>query len=274
MSLLPDAGNAISENNGEPWAVIGRKFRRNATEGEQLDIYQMCAFLSYNINETHDIVDKYKNVKLYFYYAKAAICLLFQTVVLCIYIYVLVDRNKKPFKTCRWEFNDENWYTKIVALVACLYVSVNIGALMQTLDNQGLYQIDSTTFEDCPPYINRFWIYFGLYTNFVALFIALYGSFIVIFVSVDAVEIVLNCVAIFFVLDIDDLLADHYDYERIQKWFENEKDVAEKYKDNVALHIKSYEKCCAGCMGTSIGLFAIFSVAVAFVAPFVVFICY
>ena len=48
---------------------------------------------------------------------------------------------------------------------------------------------------------------------------AIFGSFVVIYVSESAFDVVLNAVALFFVVEMDDLMIDDYDYTRVVEFF-------------------------------------------------------
>ena len=47
-------------------------------------------------------------------------------------------------------------------------------------------------------------------------------SFLVIYVSQDALNIVLNSIALYFIMDVADVMVDYFDYVRIKNWMQNE----------------------------------------------------
>jgi len=67
-------------------------------------------------------------------------------------------------------------------------------------------------------FVNSYWLKIGLYVNVFASIFAVYGAFIVVFFSDNALDIVLNSVALFFVVELDDLLVKTGDYERIESY--------------------------------------------------------
>eukprot|EP01084_Bolivina_argentea_P144844 254034_1 len=277
IAELREQQNQIDVDEGAQWRDIVNKLRATAEAGEQLDIYQVCAFISKrNENETiNDNPDeKITRKKKYFYYGKAVCCCLFQTVVLVIFIYDLIAEKVKTNSFCRIS-GIELLRVKIVAIVAAAYISFMIGGTMKNLDHQGLYEIRAKTFEDCPPFINARWVYMGLYSNFMALFIAFYGSYLVIYFSETSFDIVFNCVAIFFALEIDDFLVDHWDYDFINQWLkEYHEGYDEDDYDDLAYKQGAKERCCAKSVFFVAQCMVWVSVFVAIVAPIWITVCF
>merc|ERR1719242_124574 len=108
------------------------------------------------------------------------------------------------------------------------------------------------------PFVNSTWLKIGLYVNIIASIFAVYGAFIVVFFSENALDMVLNSVALFFVLELDDLLVGVSDYEQIEQYIVDYHHVAKSTKGSVRtpLFLKSdklvhckvcYKKCGMGC---------------------------
>jgi len=214
-ATLKDAGSeeANVASNAmwpEPWGEVAQHFQQHAQDGETLDIYQMCAFMAYNGDS---------KCKLYFYYLKAICCALFQTVGLIIFIYNAIKETDKGLCDSAGD-----WDVRTIATIATLYISLTMAGTVQALDEQGLYEFDGWSTETIPPFISPRWLFIGMYVNYFSLMSAILGSFIVIYVSESALDVVLNAVALFFVVEMDDLMIDEYDYQRVVEFFKESYD--------------------------------------------------
>merc|ERR1719242_1768533 len=108
------------------------------------------------------------------------------------------------------------------------------------------------------PFVNSTWLKIGLYVNILASVLAVYGAFILVFFSENALDMVLNSVALFFVVELDDLLGNIDDYARIEEYIVNYHHQAKQAERSVATpsFLKSeklttckvcYKKCGVGC---------------------------
>merc|ERR1719195_1409288 len=64
-------------------------------------------------------------------------------------------------------------------------------------------------------FLNIVWLRIGFSVNVFASILAVYGSFMVVFFSDNSLDMILNSVALFFVVELDDLLVKGSDYQRI-----------------------------------------------------------
>merc|ERR1712083_990047 len=64
-------------------------------------------------------------------------------------------------------------------------------------------------------FLNIIWLRIGFSVNVFASILAVYGSFTVVFFSDNSLDMILNSVALFFVVELDDLLVKGSDYQRI-----------------------------------------------------------
>lgn len=56
------------------------------------------------------------------------------------------------------------------------------------------------------------WLFLGLYSNMFALVTAIYGSFLVIYTSTNAINMVLNSMSLYFIMELDTMMVDQADY--------------------------------------------------------------
>merc|ERR1712154_327090 len=93
----------------------------------------------------------------------------------------------------------------------------------------------------------------GFTVNIIVAIVAVYGSFLVIFFSDDSLDMVLNSVALFFIVELDDMLVRQSDYERIAEYIgeirdmpqlERRRAVGDEYADSLRVACR---KCCRMC---------------------------
>ena len=82
----------------------------------------------------------------------------------------------------------------------------------------------------------------------------------------------MNAVALFFVIELDDLMVDDYDYGRVKQFFAN--DYSPKYYPDFKYKQTKFESICAKVAACILILFIMFGFLGAFVAPFYMAICY
>ena len=195
------------------WAEVGARFGNAAANRDDIDIYQMCAFLYLNEDSKR---------KRYFYYLKAFICALIQTVGITIYFVSIVqdtlfDENDK-LEICDSDVL-ANFDLRFLSFLLAGYISCKIGGLLRSISDKSLYHMNFWTFETCPPFVAPHWILFGGWVNVYALSISVLSSYCVIFASETMLDVFLNSVALFFVIEVDDFMLDSGDFDNIIMFF-------------------------------------------------------
>lgn len=264
-----------SERKDVTWQELAELFRE-AVDDKSLDIYQVCAFIS-----TADVDDSFPLRRRISHYFKAFMCALIQTVGLVVFIYVQMVRlsqgeESKGFcaMTSKNEDVDEVYkLTQVLSVFLAIYISLKMGGLMVDTGDNGLYNIDLHAGKNCPPFVNKYWVLFGAWINTYALLFSVYGSYIVLYITEDILEVILNSVALFFLLDVDDYILDNLDYQRIEYWLQKKYDM-KSYGD-----YKPPEPGC--CAKTFIRLMSTVAygaygagVLMSGIAPFWIMICY
>lgn len=214
------------------WQQVA-EFFREADEYNILDIYQVCAWLSMvNIVHHSDISIRTK----YTHYLKAILCASIQIIGLGMFIYTKFDAMIKDRGLCLFDGlwtlsnHDHVALTQVLSVMFAIYISFKMGGLIIDISSKGLYTMNLYTMKNCPPFINKYWVLTGKYINIIALLLAIYGSYIVLYTTDDILDVILNSVALFFILEVDDYILDSTDYQRIQEWFEKDYDVT-NYKN-------------------------------------------
>lgn len=240
--VTPDESKARRKSTQQ----ICERFVEDASNNENVDIYQICAIVS-NIGD--DACVKY------WYYFKALVCFTFQTTMLALMVYQFTHMNgrdewEEDDGTEQYSFESSSTYipvedeyddtdaewnthwgkmTQSIAFCASLYISVSIWNWMWDLEHQGLYRVERT-FINCPKYVSHGWITIGLFANFFTLFFSLIGSNLLIYWAENALDVILNCVAIFFLLQIDNEIIGLSDYENIKRWMNTQEQRAKNNK--------------------------------------------
>eukprot|EP01083_Nonionella_stella_P090606 253103_1 len=82
--------------------------------------------------------------------------------------------------------------------------------------SHGMYRIHHITLHNMPDFINPFFVMLGRYINTIVMLFVLWGSFALVWSSTMATDIVLNAVAMFFMLELDDLFVSDQHYKDLQ----------------------------------------------------------
>eukprot|EP01084_Bolivina_argentea_P257547 433942_1 len=205
-------------HNEQTWPMIARKFAQSA-EDEDLDIYQMCAWMSYQ--------DSIPTTKKYFYYFKAIVCFAIQVPGLIIFIYSQLFNiifSENGIGLCSMRSSTDSNLVHILSVMFAVYISVKLGGIVSDVGKRGLYNMNFWSGMNCPPFCSRHWVFFGGYTNITTILFSIYGSYLVLYVSDDILDVILNSIALFFIAEVDDFMLDKADYQRVQVWFQNKYD--------------------------------------------------
>merc|ERR1719229_501930 len=98
-------------------------------------------------------------------------------------------------------------------------------------------------------WVNKVWLRIGFTVNLFVSIIAVFGSFLVIFFTDNSLDMVLNSVALFFIIELDDLLVKNSDYDRIEEYitkYGNDKDLMIKQTMNKE-EVNCCKYCCYSC---------------------------
>jgi len=68
--------------------------------------------------------------------------------------------------------------------------------------------------------VNVVWLRVGLSVNIFVTIAAVYGSFVTVYFSDNSLDMILNSVALFFLVELDDMLVKNKDYAMIKKYLE------------------------------------------------------
>merc|ERR1719445_2476701 len=127
-----------------------------------------------------------------------------------------------------WDEPGEVMY-KILAFLFATMISINLGKAIHTIKTNGFNSIleegELTGLE--PRHFHRVQVVdlallqMGVLINMYALFLAVFGSFFLIYASedgADSLDMVFNSLALFFLIELDDLLVQDNDYQDVQTY--------------------------------------------------------
>lgn len=171
------------------YRYIVEKFRNNAEDGDEFDIYMVTSFLKYY--HPHD--PSHRCVYA-FYCLKSVVCALIQTLGMVAFFTYMIDDELEDHLECRME---KEWDIKTVAVLFSSYISVSIVNNLRELRNLGVYG----NVAYLPTFLANEWVYLGLYCNAFCLMAATYGSFLLIYTSDSTIGTYACCP--FSLVDID-----------------------------------------------------------------------
>eukprot|EP01084_Bolivina_argentea_P240386 403872_1 len=178
-----------------------QEIREWAEAGENLDIYQVNAIFEGSGDKKIQCMS----------YWKTMACVGLQT----FGILTLMDLQWRAagfdcpdVEKCNGNFSRDGW----IAFFFSVFVSLSCGEQLRTLGDYGMYKWGSGQ----PAGVSKFWVAIGLYTNLVVLLLTWVCSTITIMTSKGIDVIVLNSVAVLFMVTLDDQIVTFADYSQIQ----------------------------------------------------------
>jgi len=219
---------------------------------EGIDIYQMCAFLSrharylnsteaeeealvtqQSTHEEHERNDSirfsskfldYKlnrksRIKIWEYYlcvGKALLSAVVQIWSFVLAINELVDQYHSEVCKGTFDFSSVTRTSKkIVYAGFAMMIGLNVLNGVNAVNICGLY--NAIVDEKCilPDLCSEGWLLLGRTINYLVLLSACWSSFMIIYLSGDLLGMIENCVAVYFVLELDNMVMSHYEYKRL-----------------------------------------------------------
>ena len=149
------------------------------------------------------------------------------------------------------------------------------------LKTRGLYSWGTKQ----PCFVSKVWIIYGLVLNLIVILTAWFASIIILYLSNDVLDMLLNSLALYFIVDVDDQAVYFNDFKQIQYWLSVYYDdfVDQRFEDKRNGKREKYEKChknCADPIIKAVHFIAdkqynrFFLLPIAFIAPVYLIICY
>merc|ERR1719474_1937610 len=189
---------------------------RCCDNGDDFDFYQLMAFHS---NTQCNAKDR---LKYWMLVIKACICAVTQVLgMLIIMIDFVLNGLEERDEVCNppvfegmqsYEVLYDVFGLKILALLFSTFLAFFCFDRLTDVE-QGMYW--KMKYAQNVPFLNYVWLRIGFSINVIASTLAVYGAFLVVYFSTDSLDMILNSVALFFVVELDDLLVKVSDYQRI-----------------------------------------------------------
>eukprot|EP01084_Bolivina_argentea_P266456 451949_1 len=185
------------------------------------DVYQVLSFESTKSNRDIITLWHYR-----FKCVKGILCALTQLFGMAIVLYQLISEGVSDKDWC-WNFDSDTAYMNVLAFLLSTYLAYT--TIRELGSMKGLYKYILLKDYNAE-WIHHGWLYSGFIINTIAATAAVWGSFFIIFFSDSAIDMVLNCVALFFLVELDDLLVDDDDYEEIETFIKSYNHKTKKFE--------------------------------------------
>ena len=222
--LLPTlVNNRTVVLNEDFYRDICNKLEDMATACCGLDVYQMTAF--YKHYQPHHWKSGSGSCHYLTYGFKAMLCCSIQTLGMVAFLYsIFLTMSVEAVECARGKPME----MKLLATLLSLYIAVQMFSLMKVRRTEGLYEYIAFA----PPFVGTEWLYLGLYANMFALVTSIYGSFLIIYTAQEATYMVLHSIALYFIMDLDVLMVDHFDYHRVKRFMRDEFEFEEHFTED------------------------------------------
>ena len=127
-------------------------------------------------------------------------------------------------RACRKE---SAWSVKAMSCLFCLSILVLCYHHYVRFSHYGMYRVNAVDHRNKPDCLNPYWLMLGRFVNVSVLLMVLWGAFSLIYFSVDPAEIVLNAMAMFFILELAALFVNDRDYRELAQFLETYKHVTD-----------------------------------------------
>ena len=176
-------------------------------DNDYVDIYQMLAFGIY----THPLKKAWLVFRCF-----AAFGTQFFAVFVIVFQELLADIAAlvKGEKKCD---RDASWSTRVLMSMLILCVIIFVFQEFYKLNHFGGYRINKRNLHNKPDFINGFLLLVGYYVNILILVMMLLSSIAVIWKSTATIDRILNAVAVFFILELDNMLVSKPDIAALRR---------------------------------------------------------
>ena len=179
---------------------------------ENLDVYQLNAFFG----ATHEMRYYWRN------YWKTICVQFIQTFGLVILLYhdwlvgtVQAELNENGGTKAVCATNGE-WDLKLLSFFLLSFLSIRLSDQIATMADYGMYSWGQNPIT--PHFVNWGWIAYGLMVNYITLVFSFFISGLVVYNASTPLDMILDFVALYFIIELDDEMVTHKDYQDIEEW--------------------------------------------------------
>jgi len=272
-----NADGFVKKTNDEGRANMKRASSADGDDDEEDD------------EEPEDVIVPVTGLYYAFYMFQALITGFLQTGGLIILFYRIIEQGSQEKAWCAMDGAVDG---KLVVGAFAYYVGFTVDAYIQSIKSAGMYAFFAmmkdpafakpgrSAYENVPFFVDTTWVNIGYIINSFALFVALYLSYFIIFFSESTFDVILNSVAVFFILEIDDLMITDTKYERVEALINT---LREKEGGKIIVPEEFHDlgdskepacKCVLIGIRACIGIIAVISKFIIFIAPIVMAVCF
>eukprot|EP01084_Bolivina_argentea_P207866 354574_1 len=241
-----DNNNKTDKTLEEQYETFILHLRHASATKTEFDIYQILAFLSQvTINDnTHIkpfkslkgiINEKWSDLQILWLnsyqrvFCQAIICFLIQTIgvstvlITTFHSYFQSPRSKCDYHAARW---NTDTHLKLLAFVWTSFISLGVSGWIYRARHSGFYSILLFMKQreiSYPPFVNITILQLGLLANYYVVAASVFGSYILIYQTeggTETVNMILQAVALFFVLELDFAIVHKRDFVSIYSYFD------------------------------------------------------
>lgn len=240
-----------------------KEFQDNFNEGDP-DVFQVCAVLRNDPNKRSDWI-VFKCIVCSFLQIVVSLCIIGATVA------DVLDRrygdgnNNGSIEICEERSWREEIFNKIVASSLSLYVAMQFFTFMRTYNDSENAHMKLMYGEGKLIGLLGFFYSAGYFTNLMSTCIAAGGSFLLIYMAATPIDMILNCTALFFVMEMDDNLASADEIKTARNVL--------KDMDSSSLRLRDLHWS-FNIFKVILGVVSLLVWACAVFAPFYLFVCY
>ena len=201
--------------------IILESLHNDAANESNFDIYQICGFRAKN------------GSRIYFFITviKALLCNLLQISSIPLLLWEVGEDAQKGF--CDKSGEPQLRY---IGFLIVSFISSLSYEWMDKNNQKGFYVLLSEGEDYKPKWLNHYWLVYGNFVNVLLCFEIVFASAWIVYVSESILDMVLNSVALFFIVELDDMLVTSNAYRLIYKFIDEGK-AKEQYG-------KELPKCC------------------------------
>lgn len=103
-----------------------------------------------------------------------------------------------------------------MAFAFTAFVSFTLNERITQIGSRGCYRLT----KNCPPYLNKCTLRFGLITNIVVVIVCWISALFTIFMTSNTKDMIYCAVALYFIINLDKMMMATSDYQTLNQWFE------------------------------------------------------
>ena len=239
MATFDTKSQPLMQEDDIPFSEQIEDLQEWVSSKECIDMYQYIALMhgTYtNCNEDGGIISSYM---------KLIACLCLQTIgiiYVCIYYHGEISE-------CG-DYDDPGIPMQIIAYFLSLFITSTSIDMILTTSSTGLYSWYKNK-KNFPKFVNKCWLGIGLTINILNIVCCAITSIFAILSSDDIGDMLLNSIAIYFILELDDQIVSWGDLDRIKDFIEQYKemngDLERVREEKSGCCSNGCNKCCNSC---------------------------